>query len=181
MISNLLTLIQTAAEAAPAPEPKLLGFDAEGWVYIGLTIFLLLVLFVAKAPQKIATALDVRIAETRKALDDAQAIRAEAEALLADAKAKAANVAAETAAILGQAEEEAKSLIAQAEADVAAVIGRRTQAAEDKIVAAQRAAVADVRAKAADAAAAAARKLIVTGHGPADDAALVNDTISALG
>jgi F-type H+-transporting ATPase subunit b len=175
-----LALIQAASEIAAVPEPKLLGLDAEGWVYVGLTIFLLLAIFVAKAPKKITEALDARIADTRKALDEAQAIRAEAEKLLASAKAKTAAVADETAAIVAQAESEAKSLIAQAEVDVAALIGRRSQAAQDKIAAAERAAVADVRARAADASTAAARKLISEGHAAAQDSALVDQTISAL-
>jgi len=179
MHTALIALIEAAGEVA-APEPKLLGLDAEGWVYVGLTIFLLLALFVAKAPKKITDALDARIADTRKALDEAQAIRAEAEKLLAEAKAKTAAVAEETGAILAQAEAEAKSLVAQAEIDVAALIGRRTQTAQDKIAAAERAAVADVRARAANAATAAARKLIVDGHGAVQDKALVSDAITTL-
>jgi len=175
-----LALIQAAGESNAVPEPKLLGLDAEGWVYVGLTIFLLLAIFVAKAPKKITDALDARIADTRKALDEAQAIRTEAEKMLAEAKAKTAAVVTETAAILAQAEAEAKSLVAQAEVDVTALIGRRSQAAQDKIAAAERAAVADVRARAADAATAAARKLIVDGHDASADKALVSEAISTL-
>jgi len=180
MHTAFLTLIQAANEAAAASEPKLLGLDAEGWVYVGLTIFLLLAIFVAKAPKKITDALDARIADTRKALDEAQAIRSEAEALLAAAKAKTIAVADETAAILAQAETEAKALVAQAETDAAALIGRRSQAAQDKIAAAERAAVADVRARAADASTTAARKLISDGHAATQDTALVDEAISAL-
>lgn len=178
--THFLSLIQVATEATVTPEPKLLGLDAEGWVYVGLTIFLLLAVFVAQAPKKITDALDARIADTRKALDEAQAIRVEAEKLLAVAKAKTVAVADETAAILAQAESEASALVAEAEADVAALIGRRSQAAQDKIAAAERAAVSDVRARAAAAAASAARTLIVAGHSAAQDAPIVDDTIGAL-
>ena len=34
-------------------EPTLLGLGAEGWVYVGVTIFFLLAIFVAKAPQEV--------------------------------------------------------------------------------------------------------------------------------
>jgi len=80
------------------PEATLLGLGSEGWVYVGLTIFLLLAIFVAKAPQKIVEALDGRIAETRRQLDEAKAIRAEAEALLAEARARAQASAGDAAA-----------------------------------------------------------------------------------
>jgi F-type H+-transporting ATPase subunit b len=53
--------------------------------------------------------------------------------------------------------------------------------AEDKIAAAERAAIAEVRARAADAAANAAAKLIAQGHDAKADKALVDRTISTLG
>lgn len=160
--------------------PALLGLDAEGWVYVGLTLFLLLTIFVLKAPQKIAAGLDKRIADTRRELDEARAIRAEAEALLVDAKARQSAAVAEAQAILGQAEAEAAQLITKAEGDVAALIERRGRIASDRIEAAERAAVADVRAHAASAAAAAAAKLIVDHHDAAAHKALVDRAIADL-
>lgn len=169
-----------AAGAAHGEGPMLLGFSAEGWVYWGLTIFFLIAIFYAKAPQRIVAALDARIADTRRQLDEARAIRAEAEALLADAKARVAASAGDAAAIVAQAEAEAQAMLAKAESDASDLVARRTKIAEDKIAAAERGAIADVRARAAQAAASAAGALIGTHHGAEADRALVERTISGL-
>lgn len=176
----MLTFVLAAATAAHEEGPTLLGLDAEGWVYVGLTIFLLLAVFVAKAPQKIVEALDGRIAETRRQLDQAAKLRAEAEALLAEAKAKAAASAGDAAAIIASAEDEAKALIVKAEADAADLASRRTKMAEDKIAAAERQALGEVRAAAADAAARAAGTIIAEAHDAASDKPLVDRTIAGL-
>lgn len=161
--------------------PTLLGLGAEGWVYVGLTIFLLLAVFVAKAPKRITDALDQRIADTKRQLDEARAIRAEAEALLKQAEARDAASAGDAAAIVAQAETEATALLAKAQADLTDLIARRQTMAEDQIAAAERGAVAEVRARAADAAARAAAAIIAERHGADADKALVDRTISGLG
>lgn len=171
----------TEADGTHGHGPELLGLNAEGWVYVGLTIFILLAIFVGKAPKRIREGLDARIAETRKTLDEAQAIRAEAEALLAKAKAQQAASAGDATAIIAHAEAEAKDLIAKAEADATELMARRAKMAEDKIAAAERAAVAEVRARAASAAASAAAALIAEKHGAAADKPLVDQTIAGLG
>lgn len=160
--------------------PELLGLSAEGWVYVGLTIFILLAIFVAKAPKTITDILDARIAETRRTLDEARAIRAEAEALLANAQAQSRASAGDAAAIIGHAEAEAKTLLAQAEVRAADLTTRRAKMAEDKIGAAERSAVAEVRATAARAAANIAAQVIAQSHGARADEALVDGAISRL-
>ena len=177
------TTAHTEVDGGPVHEdhgPTLLGLSAEGWVYVGLTIFLLIAIFVAKAPRKILDALDARIADARKELDRAYAIRQEAEALLAEAHKRNAASAGDAAAIVAHAEAEAKALVAKAEPDAADLVKRRAKMAEDKIAAAERAALAEVRAKAADAAARAAASLIADTHGAAADKPLVDKTIAGL-
>ena len=174
------TVALTEADGTHGHGPELLGLNAEGWVYVGLTIFLLLAIFVAKAPKRIAEALDARIAETRRTLDEAKALRDEAERYLADARARLAASGGDAAAILASAETEASALVAQAEADSADLMVRRAKMAEDKIAAAERQAIADVRSAAADAAARAAATIIAEHHGIDSDRALVDRTISGL-
>jgi len=89
--------------------------------------------------------------------------------------------AGDAAAIVAHAEDEAKQLLAKAEADAAELVVRRGKMAEDKIAAAERGAVAEVRAKAADAAAKAAAAIIAEKHGATADKALVDKTIAGLG
>jgi F-type H+-transporting ATPase subunit b len=171
----------TQADGTHDEGPTLLGLGAEGWVYVGLTIFLLLAIFVAKAPKRVAEILDQRIADTRRQLDEAKAIRAEAEALLSDARRKHAASAGDAEAIVAHAEQEASALLTKAEADAADLVERRGKMAEDKIAAAERRALAEVRAKAAEAAASAAAAIIAERHGAEADKALVDRTIARLG
>ena len=63
---------------------------------------------------------------------------------------------------------------------VEALAARRRKIAEDKIAAAELAAVAELRAKAADAAAIAARGLIAENHSASADKALVDQAIAAI-
>ena len=175
------TVAQTKDDPTHGEGPELLGLGAEGWVYVGITIFLLLAIFIAKAPKRIAEILDQRIADTRRQLDEAKAIRAEAEALLAQAKARNAASAGDAAAIVAHAEAEAKQMLAKAESDSAELVSRRQKMAEDKIAAAERTAIAEVRARAADAAARAAATIIADKHDAAADKPLVDRTIAGLG
>jgi F-type H+-transporting ATPase subunit b len=164
----------------PHNEPTLLGLDAEGWVYVGLTIFLILAIVVAKAPKRIAALLDQRILDTRKSLDEAKALRDEAEALLAEARKQQAAAHKDAEGIIAHAKIEAGQMVAQAKADADTLIERRHKMAEDKIAAAERMAIADVRAKAATAATAAAAALIAQRHDAQSDKALVDSTIANL-
>lgn len=175
------TVALTKADGTHGEGPVLLGLGAEGWVYVGLTLFLLLAIFVGKAPKRVTDALDERIAETRRQLDEAARLRNEAEALLAEAQARNAASAGDATAIVTHAEEEAKGLLKKAEADAKDLIERRRKMADDKIAAAERGAIAEIRAIAADAAARAAAAIIAEQHGAAADKALVDKTIAGLG
>jgi F-type H+-transporting ATPase subunit b len=175
------TVALTQADGTHGEGPVLLGLGAEGWVYVGLTLFLLLAIFVGKAPKRVTDILDERIADTKRQLDEAARLRAEAEALLTEAQARNAASAGDAAAIVAHAEEEAKGLLKKAEADAKDLIERRRKMADDKIAAAERGAIAEIRATAADAAARAAAAIIAEQHGAAADKALVDKTIAGLG
>lgn len=141
---------ETVAHGGEAhAEPTLLGFDAEGWVYTGVAIFIVLAIVVGKVPAIIASALDARIAGVKRQLDEAAALRAEAEALLADAKARQSAAVADAAAIRARAETEAADLVAASQLAASDAITRRTAAAEARIAAAERAAAADLKAEVA--------------------------------
>lgn len=172
--------VTEAHGGAPHAEPTAIGMDAAGWVAFAMLVVLGLMIW-KKVPGAIGRALDKKIAVIRHHLDEASKLRAEAEALKAEYEAKAAGADAEAAALLERARHEADALVEQAKQDSAAMISRRTRMAEDKIAAAERAAVAEVRARAASAAALAAEKLIRAQHDAAADKAMVDRTISGLG
>ncbi len=160
--------------------PTALGFDSTGWVAIAALVVVLLMLW-KKVPAMIGGMLDTRIAAIRAQLDEAAKLRAEAEALRAEyeAKAKAAQADAET--IRAHAHQEAHAIVIKAKADAEALMERRARMAEDRIAGAERAAIAEVRLRAADAAAKAAGLLIADRHGADADRAMVDRAISGLG
>jgi F-type H+-transporting ATPase subunit b len=167
------------ANAEEHVTPSALGFDASMLVALAMLAVIALALW-KKVPAMIAGALDNQIAGIRAQLDQATALRAEAEAIKAEYEAKAKQAAKDAEAMKAAAEEEAKAIVARAKSDATALIGRRAQAAEDKIAAAERSAIADVRKTAATAAAAAAAQLISTHHDAKADAALIDQSIASL-
>ena len=133
-----------------------------------------------KVPAAIAKALDTKIALIRDQLAEAESLRKEAEALKAEYEAKAASVDKDREALLERARHEADEIVAKAKTDAEALVERRTRMAEDKIAAEERAAVEQLRAAAADAAARAAAKLIAERHDAGTDARLVDQAIKEI-
>lgn len=176
---DLTILAGAAHEAIGHVEASALGFGPGGWVALSMLVVFGIMLY-AKVPAIIAAALDRKISEIRENLAAAKRLRGEAEALKAEYEAKLADAGKQAEAMKAHAEDEAKAIIAKAKADAAALIGRRTKSAEDKIAAAERAAIAEVRARAAQAATAAAAHLIATNHDAGADRALVDGAIARL-
>ena len=170
-----------AAEGhGPVAEPTALGLDATAWVALAMLAVIAIMLW-KKVPAAIGRALDKKIAGIREQLDEATRLRTEAEALRAEYEAKAAAAGAEAEAMLGRARHEADMIVQQAKTDAAALVERRTRMAEDKIAAAERSAIAEVRAKAVTAATIAAERLIRDQHDATADRAMVDRTIAGLG
>jgi len=167
------------ADHAATAEPTAFFLDASGWVALAM-IAVIAIMIWKKVPGIIAAALDKRIAVIRGEIEEASKLRAEAEALKAEYEAKTAGAEDEAKAIVAQAREESAEILAQAEEDADALIRRRGRLAEDKIAAAERSAIADIRAKAATVATAAAATLIAQQHDASADEALIDETISGL-
>ncbi len=140
---------------APHTDPKAVGMDATAWVSLAMAVFIL-ILLIKKVPGLIGGALDGRIAQIKTQLEEASKLRAEAEALKAEYEARLAAAAAEAEAMRKSAEHEAATLLEDARANAVALVARRQKMAEDKIGAAERAAVAGIRSKAVNAATGAA-------------------------
>jgi len=175
----------TTAHAATGTEehhvdPAALGMTATAWVSLAMVVVIVLLLW-KKVPAVIGASLDKKIAAIRANLDEAAALRADAEKIKAEYEAKAKAAAREAEELLGHAREEAEAIVIQARADASALIERRGKMAEDKIAAAERAAIAEVRARAASAATAAAARLIAERNDPASDKPLIDEAISSLG
>jgi F-type H+-transporting ATPase subunit b len=162
-------------------EPAVAGvLDATVFVSLAMIAFIAILLW-KKVPALITGGLDKQIVAIRQRLEEAKQLRAEAEALRDEYARKIADVDNQTRSIVEHAEAEAKALVAKAEADAAELVTRRAKMAEDKIAAAERTALADIRTTAANAAAKAAGALIAEKHGVDADKALVDKTIAGLG
>lgn len=134
--------------------------EPELWVGVGFVMVIGLLLYVG-APRLVGGMLDARSAAIKAELDEARRLREEAQVLLEGFKQKAAGAEKEAEAIVVEARAEAERFAAEARVTLKSLIERRAQAAQDKIAQAEAAALAEIRTLSADAAAAAAEKLIV--------------------
>lgn len=179
-ISLIAFLAEAAGEAHEAAEPVAFGFVTPPmWVALSMAVLIGIMLW-KKVPSALTSGLDSSIAQIKQQLDEAKALRAEAEALRKEYADKIASAEKDAADMLEHARHEAEAIIAKAAADTKDVIARREKMAQDKIEAAERGAVSELRVKAAEAAAAAARGLIASKHTAKADKALVDEAIGSL-
>ena len=135
--------------------------EAEAWVAIAFVIFLCLLVYLG-AHRRVIDGIDQRKARIQAELDEARRLREEAQALLAEYQRKHGEADREAEAIIASANVEAERLAAEGKARMEDFVTRRTKMAETKIAQAEAQALAEVRSAAADAAVAAAEKILST-------------------
>jgi F-type H+-transporting ATPase subunit b len=133
--------------------------EAEFWVALGFFAFVGLLGYVGVHRMVVKT-LDDRAARIKAELDEARKLKDEAAQLLADYQRKRNEAEGEAQAIIADARAEAERLAIEAKSKIEEFVARRTKLAEMKIAQAEAQASADVRAVAADAAVAAAEKIL---------------------
>jgi F-type H+-transporting ATPase subunit b len=133
--------------------------EAENWVAAAFLCFLGLLAYLG-AHRKIIEAIDRRQGRIKAELEQARRLREEAQALLGEFQRKAHDAESEAEAIIAGAKAEAERMAAEARSRAEDFVARRTKMAETKIAQAEAQAVADVRSAAADAAVAAAEKIL---------------------
>lgn len=133
--------------------------DPRSWVAIAFVIFF--VLFGKKIWSVLTGILDKRAETIRAELAEATRLRAEAEAMLVDANMRRTTALTEAQNLLEGAKREAVRLTAAAVVDAEQTTVRREKMAMDRIAAAEKAAVDEVRFAATDVAVAAAKIIIV--------------------
>jgi F-type H+-transporting ATPase subunit b len=149
--------------------------NPETWVAAAFVIFVAL----AAKPigRAIAAGLDSRAARIKSQLDEARALRDEAERLLAEHQRKQIAAAKEAEGIMARAREEAERLRRESAANLEAALGRREKMALDKIAQAESQAVAEVRNRAVDIAVTAVEKLLKEHIDSGQADALIDDSI----
>jgi len=179
----LLALIAATPALADSKNP----FSAEFYslsntdfiVAIAFLIFIsILVRF--KVPSLLAGLLDKRAEGIQSELDEARALREEAQSILASYERKQLEVQEQADRIVAQAKESAAEAAEQAKKDLAVSIERRVQAAQDQITSAEQGAVKQVRDEAARIAVAAAGQVVAKEMSAVKSGSLIDDAIEVV-
>jgi F-type H+-transporting ATPase subunit b len=177
-----------ALAPALAAAPAVAATGDYPWVSLRNTDFVVLIAFAIfagilvyfKVPGMLAGMLDKRADTIRNELDEARALREEAQTLLAEFERKQKDVQDEAQRIVAQAKSDAEASAAQAKKDLAQTIERRMKAAEDQIASAEESAVREVRDRAVQVAIAAAADVIARQLGPDESAELIDRSLEVV-
>ena len=148
-------------------------------VFLGLVVFIgILVYF--KVPGMIGKMLDKRAEGIESELNEARALREEAQSLLASYERKQREVQEQAQRIVHAAKEEATTAAEQARKDLEVSLARRIAAAEDQIANAHAAAIKEVRDQSVTIAVAAAREVIAKQMTADERNALIDSAITEV-
>ncbi|MEE9210627.1 MAG: F0F1 ATP synthase subunit B [Kiloniellales bacterium] len=153
-------------------------FNETFWVGLAFVIFVAAVF--KPVSRKMGAALDARSARIRAELEEARALREEAQKTVAEFKRKQRDALKEAERILDHAKVEAKRLRERAERDLEVALERREQAALDKISQAEAQALQEVRDQAIEVALVATAKLISENLDPERSDAMIDQAIRDL-
>jgi len=172
----------TAVSASPAMAASGPFFSLFNTNFVVLISFLLFVgvLLYLKVPALLAGMLDKRADGIQSELDEARALREEAQTLLASYQRKQKEVQEQADRIVEQAKSEAAAAAEQAKEDLKLSIARRLQAAEDQISSAEASAVKEVRDRAIAVAIGAAQDIITKQMTASESSKLIDSSISEV-
>jgi F-type H+-transporting ATPase subunit b len=162
-VLSLLALLPATPAVAASKNPFSLDFyKLSNTDFIVTLAFLLFVgvLVYYRVPSLVAGLLDKRAAGIQEELDDARALREEAESILAEFESKQREVGDHSERIIAATKESAAEAAEQARKNLALAIERRIQAAHERIASAEQRAVKQVREEAVKIAVSAAGKLV---------------------
>ncbi len=125
----------------------------------------------------ILSALDGRIEQIKKDLQEAESLRVEAQEMLAQYQRKHRDAVQESEAMLTAARENAEQFKAKAEADLEEVIKRREAQLEDRLKRMEQNAISEIQSYAADLAMNAASQIIIEKLDKKTNAKLVEQSI----
>jgi F-type H+-transporting ATPase subunit b len=154
-------------------------FDATFFAFVAFAIFFIALILMG-VPNMIMSALDARSQAIAKELHDARRMREEAEKLLADYQAKRAQAEAEAKTIVETAKEQAAAVAEETRQSMMAAMARREKQVDDRIANAETKAVDEVRAAAAEAAIAAAERMIRERMNDDTQAALIEEGVGEM-
>ncbi len=179
----LLALVVASPALAASKNP----FSAEFYklsntdFIVALSFFLFVgVVFYFRVPSLLAGLLDKRAEGIQSELDEARALREEAQSILASYERKQLEVQEQADRIVAQAKEGANEAAEQAKKDLVISIERRVQAAKDQIASAEQGAVKQVRDEAARIAVAAAGQVVAKEMSAQKSGSLIDEAIKTV-
>lgn len=179
-ISLLAAMFATPAFASSGDYAWYSLNDTNFVVLIAFVIFLGVLVYFG-VPKLLAKLLDDRAVGIKSEIDEARALREEAQTILASFERKHKEVEGQVAGIIEHAKTEAQIAADQAKADLKDSIARRLVAAEDQIKSAEEAAVREVKDTAVTIAISAAGEVIAAKMSAKDAGALIDDAIEVVG
>lgn len=178
MTAALLSVAASPAFAASGPFVSLKNTD-----FVVLVAFLIFVgiLLYYKVPAAIGKMLDGRSDAIKSELDEAKALREEAQSLLASYERKQKDVQEQADRIVASAKEEAANAATAAKEDIASSITRRLAAAEEQIASAEAGAVKALKDQAVVVAIGAAQDVIAKQMDAKAASGLIDEAIAVVG
>ena len=175
------TLVSLMA-AGPALAASGPFFSLKNTDFVVLLAFLLFigVLLYFKVPTLISGMLDKRAEGIKSELDEARALREEAQTLLASYERKQKEVQEQADRIIAHAKSEANEAADQAKEDIKASIKRRLKAAEDQIASAESSAIREVRDEAVRIAIGAAQDVVAKNMTATEGNKLIDEAIAEV-
>ena len=180
LIALSLPFLLSASPALAAKGPFFSLQNTNFVVMLGFLLFIAVLVYF-KVPGLLGGMLDKRAEGIKAELDEARALREEAQALLASYERKQAEVQDQADRIVAQARDEANLAAEQARDDLKKTIARRLQTAEAQIDSARQSAVKEVRDRAAAVAIAAARNVVAGQMTGAAADRMIDDSIAQVG
>jgi len=180
MIRIILASLLAATPALAAKGPFFSLHNTDFVVLMAFIVFVGILLY-ARVPARLTAILDARAVQIKADLDEAKALREEAQTILASYERKQKDVQAQADRIVATAREEAMAAAAEAKEDLKASIARRLAAAEDRIASAETAALREVREQAVSVAIAAAGDLLAKQMTAEGAGAMIEASIRQVG
>ena len=179
---NIIAVVLTAGAASPAFAASGPFFSLSNTNFVVLIAFLLFigVLFYFKVPTLLGGLLDNRAEGIKSELDEARALREEAQTLLASYERKQKEVQEQADRIVAAAKKDAAIAADEAKEDLKASIARRLAAATDQIASAEAGAIKEVRDTAVTVAIGAANDVIAKQMTAKSATALIDDAIGEV-
>lgn len=177
---SLLLALTVASPAFAASGPFFSLKNTNFVVLLGFILFIAILLW-KNVPAMMGRMLDARAEGIRNELDEARALRDEAQSILASYERKQREVQDQADAIVAQAKKDAEVAAEKAKGDLKASIARRLAAAEDQIKSAEAGAVREVRDAAISVAVAAASDVVAKQMTATDANSLIDAAIAEVG